>query len=232
MSLIIVGGGDEAGRGAVIGPLVVAFVCVSKGKEKKFADIGVRDSKLLTKRKRSFLFDEIKNICDEVSYYEISNEEINKAMKIGISLNQLEAMHFARLVDGMKTKIDKLYIDSPDVIAERFGMRVSLFAKKQLKVGNRKGAGIKVISEHKADARYPVVSSASIIAKVIRDEAMENIEQKTGVDIGSGYPGDDKTIAAIKANFSTKELNPYIREYWRTLDNLRQRKMKDFSEVM
>jgi ribonuclease HII len=230
---IIIGGGDEAGRGAVIGPLVVSVICVGQGKEKKLSDIGVRDSKLLTRRKRAFLFDEIQSIAEEVKTYKIENYEINNAMKMGISINQLEAMRFAQLIDDLTCKIDKMYLDSPDVLAERFGMRVSLFSKKLMRVMGVKGQGrdsskIKMISEHKADMKYPVVSGASIIAKVIRDEEMERIEKESGIEIGSGYPGDKYTIGAIKDNLKTKRLNPYIREYWKTLDVIRQRKMGEF----
>jgi ribonuclease HII len=64
----------------VIGPLVVSVICVSKGRERQLAEIGVRDSKLLTRRKRNFLFDEIVSICEEVKTYKISNDEINNAM--------------------------------------------------------------------------------------------------------------------------------------------------------
>ena len=64
----------------MLGPLVVSIVCIGKGKEKKLCDIGVRDSKLLTKRKRSFLFDEINSIAEEVRTYKITNDEINIAM--------------------------------------------------------------------------------------------------------------------------------------------------------
>jgi len=230
---MIIGGGDEAGRGAVIGPLVVSVICVSKGKERKLADIGVRDSKLLTRRKREFLFDEIKRICKEVKYYAISNEEINSAMRSGVSINQLEAMRFAQLVDSLESNVKRMYVDSPDVRAERFGVRIGLSSKKPMQVLGARGNGarggmIKVISEHKADARYPVVSAASIIAKVIRDREMDRIEIESGVEIGSGYPSDRHTIEAIKTNLASRRLNPYIREYWKTLDRIKQRKIKEF----
>ncbi len=233
---MIIGGGDEAGRGAVIGPLVVSLVCVGKGKEKKLVDIGVRDSKLLTRRKREFLFDEINGICEEIKTYAIGNDEINQAMKSGISLNQLEAMRFAQLVDSLESDVSRVYLDSPDVKPERFGVRVSLSSSKPMRVvgvkGNGRRGGISIIAEHKADARYPVVSSASIIAKVTRDREMERIESMSGIEIGSGYPSDNNTIEAIKANLSTRKLNPYIREYWKTLDRIKQRKMKEFENFV
>jgi ribonuclease HII len=207
-------------------------ICVSKGRERQLAEIGVRDSKLLTRRKRNFLFDEIVSICEEVKTYKISNDEINNAMKNGVSLNQLEAIRFAQLVDELECNISRMYVDSPDVRAERFGVRISLSAKKPTHVMGVKGekgrGGIKIISEHKADARYPAVSAASIIAKVTRDGEMERIERESGVDIGSGYPSDKYTVEAIKANLASKRLNPYIREYWKTLDKIKQRKIKEF----
>ncbi|MDE1873501.1 MAG: ribonuclease HII [Candidatus Micrarchaeota archaeon] len=233
---MMIGGGDEAGRGAVIGPLVVSVICVSKGRERRLSEIGVRDSKMLTRRKRDFLFDEIHDICEEVRYYPISNEEINSAMRSGVSLNQLEAIRFAQLVDMLESNVQKMYIDSPDVRAERFGMRMKLSAKKpMLVVGasagkkDRANGGIRVISEHKADARYPAVSAASIVAKVIRDREMDRIERESGVEIGSGYPSDRYTIEAIKANLASKRLNPYIREYWKTLAKIKQRRIKEFA---
>jgi ribonuclease HII len=142
-------------------------------------------------------------------------------------------MRFAQMLDDLTCNVEKVYLDSPDVLAERFGMRVSLFSKKLTRVMGVKGQGrdskkIRIISEHKADMRYPVVSGASIIAKVIRDEEMVRIEKESGIEIGSGYPGDKYTVEAIKDNLTTKRLNPYIREYWKTLDVIRQRKMKEF----
>lgn len=217
----------------MIGPLVVSVICVSKGKERKLAEIGVRDSKLLTRRKRNFLFDEIVSICEEVRTYKISNEEINNAMKNGISLNQLEAIRFAQLVDELECRVDKMYVDSPDVRAERFGVRIGLSATKPTRVMGVKGeggrGGIKLISEHKADARYPVVSAASIIAKVTRDREIARIEKESGIEMGSGYPSDRYTVEAIKSNLASKRLNPYIREYWKTLDKIKQRKIKEFA---
>jgi ribonuclease HII len=233
VSPIIIAGGDEAGRGAVIGPLVVSMICISRVREKKLAEIGVHDSKLLTPKKRAFLFDEIQSLADEVGTYQITNEEINSAMRSGVSINQLEAMHFARLIDEMHADVEKAYIDSPDVVAERFGMRISLFSKKPTRVlgakGGIKDARIKIISEHKADIRYPVVSAASIIAKVTRDGEMRRIERKLGIKIGSGYPGDKGTVEVLKANLKSRALSPYLREYWKTIETIRQRRIGEFS---
>ncbi|MGC8676072.1 MAG: ribonuclease HII [Candidatus Micrarchaeia archaeon] len=233
---MIVAGGDEAGRGAVLGPLVVSVVAIGKEREKRLAEIGVRDSKQLTRRQREFLFDEIYHAAEEVAYYAISNEEINAAMQSGISLNELEALHFAKLVDSLNCDVKKLYIDSPDILPWRFGIRMGMFAKKKLataraKIANKKESEaqvIRVVAEHKADARYPVVSASSIISKVIRDREIERIKQELGVDFGSGYPSDHLTVEALRRNLENRELQSFVRQKWRTVNNIRQRHIEEF----
>jgi len=218
----------------VVGPIVISIVSVSKGKEGKLSRIGVRDSKMLTRRKREFLLEEINAIAEEVCVYSITNGEINQAMQNKISINELEALNFAKLIDSTNVVPEKLYIDSPDVVSERFGLRIKLFSKRPLMIngvrekGRRLPGTIKILSEHKADARYPVVSAASIIAKVTRDEEIERIKEKSGVKMGSGYPSDKYTIDAIKANLKNDKLTPYIRNYWKTMNIIKQLKIEDF----
>ncbi len=219
------------------------MVSVKKTKEAKFSRIGVRDSKLLTPKKREFLYDEINSIADEVRSYSISSEEIDEAMTSGVSLNQLEALNFARLIDSLEIEPDKVFLDSPDVISEKFGLRVSLFSSRNMHVRGTKGKRpqkakavpvegvpkkISVIAEHKADAVYPVVSGASIIAKVIRDREIERITDHLGVDIGSGYPSDSQTIDAIKDNLANEKFAKFIRQRWKTMQIIRQARMNDF----
>ena len=199
---------------------------------------------MLTPRKREFLFDEITAIADEIRSYNISSEEIDQAIESNVSINQLEALNFARLIDSLETEPNKVFLDSPDVVSERFGMRVSLFSARNMRVKGIKGmakeqldkgrmaAGdskrISVIAEHKADAVYPVVSSASIIAKVIRDREIERITDHLGVDIGSGYPSDSKTINAIKDNLTNEKFAKFVRQRWKTMQIIRQARMNDF----
>ena len=221
----------------MIGPLVVSVVSIKEGKTNKLIKIGVRDSKFLTRKKMFFLYDEIYSLAEDVKTYAISNTEINETMKNHISINELEAFHFAKLIDELETEPKRVYLDSPDVKPERFGHRISLLSKKQLKVAGMKGKKgaqlpeqnpIKVISEHKADSRYPVVSTASIIAKVTREREMEKIREKLGIDIGSGYPSDKYTIDAIRNNLKNSKMGQYIREYWGTVRIVRQSRIDDF----
>ena len=191
---------------------------------------------MLSKKRRLFLFDEIYSLADEIKIYKITTSEINKAMSSKISINELEALNFAKLIDSLDNAPERIFLDSPDVISERFGIRVSLFSKRKMLVDGVKYSAnerklkekIKIISEHKADARYPVVSAASIISKVTRDNDISAIADKTGIDFGSGYPSDSYTIDAIRSDLETGHLIPYLRHEWRTLKNIRQLKIDDF----
>ncbi len=215
---------------------MLGVISISSGKVGKLSRAGVRDSKLLTGRKRMYLYDEIYSMAEEVLTYSISNVEINQAMSNHISLNELEALNFAKLIDSMDTEPSKVFIDSPDVISERFGMRVGFFSQKRLLVSGMKrergksAGAISVISEHKADSRYPVVSGASIIAKVERDREIQKIADRSGIDIGSGYPSDSYTISAIRQDLGHGRLSPYLREKWQTIKAIRQLRMEEFIE--
>ena len=234
---MILCGGDEAGRGAVVGPLVISLVSVKKSSLHMLSEIGVRDSKLLTEKRRNNLYGLIEEIAHEIKVDRIMPAEINEAMHNNISLNELEAVHFARLFDSMKGDISTIYLDSPDVIAEKFGIRFSMSSAKSTKVAGIKSERhpetkqVRIVAEHKADARYPVVSASSIIAKVVRDREMKRVERTLKMHIGSGYPSDHYTISAIKANLKTGVLNGYLREYWATMDRIKQARLPAWEEA-
>lgn len=230
----IICGGDEAGRGAFVGPLVVAVVSVRKSLVHRLPEMGVRDSKLLPKKRREQLYGSIMDLAEDVQVGIIDAREINESMKSHVSLNHLEAKHFALLLDRMDG-IDTFYIDSPDVIAAKFGVRINALSLKPTSISGVKSAkrekgvkSVRIVAEHKADSRYPVVSAASIIAKTHRDHEMEKLSNLLDIDLGSGYPSDSTTIDAIKANAKNKELNNYLRKYWKTADNIKQARLPGF----
>ncbi len=231
---MIIGGGDEAGRGALLGPLVVAIVSIKKSGEHKLAEMGVRDSKLLSRRRRENLYGMIKGIVQDVKVSKIYPKEINEAMRSGVSLNELEAIHFARIFDKFNGHMGSLYLDSPDVTAEKFGMRINLLSKRPTRVvgispkGEKGVQYTKVIAEHKADSRYPVVSAASIIAKVERDWEIDRIADEVGLDLGSGYPSDVFTIGVIRETMKSGVLKQHIRQYWQTMEEIKQTRLVNF----
>jgi ribonuclease HII len=230
---MIICGGDEAGRGAVLGPLTVSIVAVKKSNERKLAEIGVRDSKLLRPEQRELLFKKINKLAQEVLISHISPKEINEAMQNKISLNELEAVHFSRLLDKVQSEVSTVYLDSPDVVQEKFGLRVNMYSQKPTAVSGKteRKKGIKytrIIAEHKADATYPVVSAASIMAKVSRDEAIRQLSIKLGIKLGSGYPSDYKTMEVVRRNLKNPEFKAQLREHWSTVDNIKQARIASF----
>ncbi len=232
MVFIIICGGDEAGRGAILGPLVISIVSINNASVHRLVKIGVRDSKLLSEARRNQLYSQIGDIASDIKIDKIYPNEINEAMKNHISLNELEANRFAALFDKIESEVGSVYLDSPDVIANRFGTRFKLSSTKPTKVmgikENPHAKGIKytkIIAEHKADSRYPIVSAASIIAKVTRDREIKKLEKALKIVIGSGYPSDNKTIDMIRNNLKSGILTGNIREKWSTMERIKQKKL-------
>ncbi len=194
-------GVDEAGRGPVLGPMVVAAVKVKS--DRALRRLKVKDSKLLTRQKREELAPKIREVS-EVEVTVITAEEID-LYREDESLNRLEARYFAALID--KLSPDRVFVDAADVVEERFGRMVC--------------AGLRcrpeMVCEHKADVRYPVVSAASIIAKTTRDALIDDIQSELGVPIGSGYAHDETTRAFLERWIRDNgDFPPHTRRSWRT----------------
>ena len=200
-------GVDEAGRGCVIGPMVMAIAAYVDEPELK--QKGVKDSKLLSPRKRVELFDYLKDICHhQVSI--VSALELNELMKI-YSLNEIEAMKTAELLRGLPSNVDTVFIDSPDSIPSKYRDRIIKY------FGSTK---LNIVSENKADLYHPIVGAASIFAKVTRDAEIEKIKIKTGLDFGSGYSSDAKAVNCLRDNLQNKLLLNHVRLRWKTYTNL------------
>ncbi len=175
-------GVDEAGRGPMFGPLVVGAVFCED--DSVLREIGVRDSKMLSPARRERMYDEIVSAAAHWCTVPISAEEIDSLMA-SKSLNAIELGMFAEAVS--RYDADVVYADCPDVNTERFGRTMEAMLN-----------GRRVVAAHKADALYPVVSAASIVAKVTRDRMLEDLGREFGVDVGSGYPSDAVTVAFIE----------------------------------
>jgi len=159
----------------------------------------------------------VRELCKEVSCIYITARELNEMMPHH-SLNEIEAMKVAELLASMKHHPDLIIADSPDTDAKRFEARIRKYLKKDLLIK----------SEHKADFNYPIVSAASIIAKVERDGEIEKIKKEWGFDFGSGYTSDPRTIEFLKSNLHRPEVTKYLRDRWETMNRLKQRKLSDF----
>ncbi len=209
-----VAGVDDAGRGPIIGPLVIAGVLVEEDRIKDLRDMGVKDSKLLTPTSRTSLSGRIKDLATKVSLVEAQPKEIDEVVLHGgklRKLNFLEAKMMAEVINDLAP--EEVYVDASDVNEERYGQTIAEFLKPELKA-------IKIVSRHHADRTYPVVSAASIMAKVRRDGAVEALRREYG-DFGSGYITDSKTLDFLRRWRRSHNVYPSIvRLSWKTIKQI------------
>ena len=198
-------GVDEAGRGPVIGPMVVAGVLVDE--DSGLRKLGVKDSKRLTPSRREILAGEIK----AVAKYEvvIATAEDIDTLRQSYTMNVIESKLFATVIERLGPGL--AYLDAADTNEEEFKRLVS----------NELGSNIRIVSKHGADDLYPVVSAASIIAKTMRDSLIAEIQEGFDQDIGSGYPSDQRTIGFLKDWYREHgEMPPHTRLSWKTVTRL------------
>lgn len=203
---MLVAGIDEAGRGCVIGPLVVAGILIKEENLSALKRLGVKDSKLLSRKKREGLIKEIMKLSEKQLVIKLSPKEIDQAVQSGRKLhklNRLEAETIAQIINALKP--DETYVDAADVLEERFKHHIQ----------ERLTTKTTIISKHKADSIYPVVSAASIIAKVTRDSDIAILASSYG-DFGSGYLTDVKTMAFLRHWLKVKGDYPdFVRKSWK-----------------
>ncbi|MCQ2085836.1 MAG: ribonuclease HII [archaeon] len=196
---------DEAGRGSVLGPLVVGAVYAED--DTIFRDIGVKDSKQLTPNERELMFDQIIDAASSHSVSIITAEDIDKRRK-NASLNNIELDMFVEVAS--KLPVVKVYADCLYINENIFSNVLSF------KLGS-----IRVIGRHKADEIYPIVSAASIVAKVTRDRMIQDIAAEFDADVGSGYPSDPTTMNFIKEWMKKNGTPPkYTRNTWEHIHRL------------
>lgn len=198
---------DEAGKGPVIGSMFVAGVLNFDGLE----ELGVKDSKRLSPAKREYLAECIEE-ATEVFLVEMTASEIDEGRKRH-TMNEIMVERFSEVIKYFQP--DRAIVDAADVKPERFAANLRANYEKEV------DAEIEIISEFKADDRYPLVSAASIVAKVHRDRSIRALAVKIGAEIGSGYPADPKTIKFLKELLKEKDLEDipfYVRKSWKTVD--------------
>lgn len=202
---------DEAGRGAVIGPMVLAGVVIDEKDTKKLIEMGVKDSKMLKPEKREELFQQIKDIALDHVILQIPAHEIDKQRKT-TNLNRIEAHMMAQIIKAMKA--DVAYVDAPQVSTEKFKILLLDLAKNHTEI----------ISENKADETYPVCSAASILAKVIRDDEIKKLKKELKHDFGVGYPHDKRTIDFLKKLIKKGKYPDFVRKSWVTASEIKKEK--------
>ncbi len=220
-------GVDDAGRGPVIGPMVLAGCLIKEENEEKLRKIGVRDSKLLTSKRREHLAKEIKKIAESFAVVLIFPDEIDSRNHIGLNLNKIEAIKAGEIIDilndNSRRKI-KVIVDCPS--PNKKSWQRYLMSKVEKK------ENLRFFCEHKADRDYIPVAAASILAKTTRDAEIHKIKQRLKIDFGSGYPSDPITIKFLTENYHKHKNDGMFRHTWGTIKNHKakkaQRKLGEF----
>ena len=201
-------GVDEAGRGSMVGPLVVAGITISKPKISQLKKLGVRDSKKLSPAARERLYKKIIETVDDYYVVRIPPRIIDKSVS-NHSLNHLEAKYMAKVIS--KLSPSTAFVDSCDVNSKRFGKEISELT-----------SSTKIRSYHHADSRFVTVSAASILAKVSRDRAIMKLANSH--DIGSGYPSDPKTKTFVKKIIRKNRDLSFLRKSWKPVQILMKKR--------
>ncbi len=203
----IVVGIDEAGRGPLVGPMIIAGVALPEHVLDKLKRIGVTDSKELTRADREKLYDEIVRLAVYIVVVEVPPETIDN-----VNLNTLEHDTILFIIERVSELIRPARV-SVDAVGP---------PEKLEKLLRRKlGDSIDVRVSSGAEKLYPEVAAASIIAKVERDRRIAELARVYG-DFGSGYPTDPRTVEWVRKMYRLSPDNPppIVRRTWSTLKRL------------
>ena len=214
---------DDAGRGPVIGPMILAGCLVDEEGEKKLRKLGVTDSKALTQKRREFLEEKIKEIAITYEVIIVLPNEIDGHNGDGIKLNEVEAIMCAGIINKINKGFEKIkvVVDCPSPNTSKW----CDFLKT--KVQNLKN--LEISCEHKADKNHISVSAASILAKCVREREMDKLKEIFGSEIGSGYCSDPLTCKFLEKYAKKHEDKGIFRKTWitwqRAYEKLGQRKL-------
>lgn len=202
---------DEAGRGPVLGPMVMCGYLINDSNIDKLRAIGVKDSKLLTEKRREEIFEKVKGMAENFTISKIDASEID-SLRTKTNLNKIEIDEMKKMIELLKP--DKVIIDAPEVNLEKFKIKIEHNLKHKAEI----------VCENFADKNHLEVGAASIIAKVTRDEEIKKLHKKYGF-FGSGYTSDDRTIKFLKDWIKVnKEYPPIVRRSWVTASEIKKEK--------
>jgi ribonuclease HII len=220
---VLILGIDEAGRGPVIGPMVLAGCLITEEAQIELKKLGVKDSKELTQKRREYLSEKIKEIAETFEIVLSHPIEIDNSLNEGINLNSFEAIKVAEIINKINKGYGKIrvVVDCPSVTIGKWA--------DHLKTKIETLSNLEIVCEHKADKNHVAVSAASILAKCIREREMDKLKEKYGVEIGSGYTSDPSTIKFLELNVEKHSDSGIFRKTWETWrresDKLVQRRL-------
>jgi len=204
---------DDAGRGPVIGPMVLAGCLIDGKTEKEFKKLGIKDSKQLTQKRREFLAEKIKAKAETFEVIIIPPKKIDDENANGIKLNEVEAIACAKIINKINKGYNKIrtVIDCPSPGISKW--------QDFLKTKIKNLSNLEISCEHKADKNHISVSAASILAKDVREKEIAKLKEIYGDEIGSGYTSDPLTIRFLEKNANKHKDSGIFRKTWSTWKN-------------
>ena len=208
---------DDAGRGPVIGPMVLAGCLIDEKTEKEFKKLGIKDSKQLTQKRREFLAEKIKAQAETFEIIIIPPEKIDNSNAEGTKLNELEAIATAKIINRINKgyKKIKVVVDCPSTSIIKW--------QDFLKTKIKNLSNLEIFCEHKADKNHISVSAASILAKDVREKEMTKLKKIYSDEIGSGYTSDPLTIRFLEKYAHKHADKGIFRKTWITWKNASQK---------
>ena len=216
-------GVDDAGRGCLIGNMVLAGCLMKVDEEKELKNLGIKDSKLLSPKQREDLLKVIKEKIKDYNFQMATPSEIDTGFGEGLNLNLVEALLAATIIGNLTKNLTseekqnlKIILDCPSINTVGWKAQLMSYIKDKKLESN-------IVCEHKADFNHVVVSAASILAKVTRDAEIEKIKEQIGIDFGSGYPSDPNTKAFLEKHVLDFKQERIFRESWSTWQEARNK---------
>jgi ribonuclease HII len=198
---------DEAGRGSFVGPLVVGGFVARAGQVSELRAFGVKDSKLLSRARREELYQLLGGLGERYTVH-LTPARVDRSVRRG-ELNLLEAQAFAELI--RRAAPDRVVADACDVNERRFAGRLAHLSQ----------CAVPIVARHHADRDDPIVGAASIVAKVCRDQAIEQLAAELGVSVGSGYPSDVRTVEFVRRHLAVDPAPAFLRFSWATVQRVK-----------
>jgi len=167
---------DEVGKGAIFGPVFSAVVVITEKNKIILKEIGVIDSKKLTPKKRKSLLPKILLLSSD---YGIGQSSVREIDALGIRV--ATELSMIRALNKLKEKPPELIIDGPLILRPWKGIQKNIVS---------------------GDSKFTAIASASILAKVSRDNLMERLEKKYSgyfISKNKGY-GTREHFSNIKKN--------------------------------
>ena len=201
---------DDAGRGPVIGPMVLAGCLLNEETQRELKKLGVKDSKELTPKRREMLAEKVKEIAETFEVVLATPNEIDGNFNGGSNLNKLEAQKMAEIINKVNKGYNriKVIIDCPSTGIASW--------TDYLKTHVENLSNLEIVCEHKADKNHISVSAASIIAKSTRENEMDKLKKIYGTEIGSGYPSDPTTVRFLELHADKHCDKGIFRKTWET----------------